>query len=194
MVAHVTGAIEDQSLIIGPQTFLEIKNLIRGAEQAGEVNLHVFYQPDGQDQEYLYDLDPLERGDSMEIQSILGSTWLVRNSETKELLVRYTVVRPTEDSNLVILSNSSTVVEDPTSRMNTKINFINELGFTILILKVDEQTLEEEPIAEIVNHDKLLVDTLVGQEFLVRKADDNTLGAVVLAALEEQVCPLGDET
>lgn len=34
----------------------------------------------------------------------------------------------------------------------------------------------------------------MGEEFLVRKEEDNTLGAVVIGALDEQTCPLGDET
>lgn len=43
VIAHVTGAVEDQFLVVGPQTFLEIKNSIRDTSNAEEVTLHVFY-------------------------------------------------------------------------------------------------------------------------------------------------------
>lgn len=44
MVAHIVGAVEDQFLIVGPQTFLEIKNSIREQkDEEAEVNFHVFY-------------------------------------------------------------------------------------------------------------------------------------------------------
>lgn len=49
-------------------------------------------------------------------------------------------------------------------------------------------------MTELQNHGRLTAEGLVGQEFLVRKQEDNTLGAVVIGALEEQTCPLGDET
>lgn len=93
LIAHVIGSVEDQFIVVGPQTFLEIKNSIREQNNDDEeVNFHVFYQPPGQDKEYLYDTDVLEKGDSIEIECLLGSTWLVRNQD-KELLVRYTVNR-----------------------------------------------------------------------------------------------------
>lgn len=73
----------------------------------------------------------------MEIECLLGSTWLVRNSVSHDLLVKYVVTRSSEDTNLVVLSNSSTVLDDPANPMASKIHFINELGFTVLIFKQD---------------------------------------------------------
>ena len=64
----------------------------------------------------------------------------------------------------------------------SKIHFINELGFTVLIFKINQESLEEEIIAEVENHGQIQADGFVGQEFLVRKLEDNTLGAVVVAA------------
>ena len=43
VVANITGGSIDQFLIIGPQTFLEIKNSIRATDQIEDVTLHVFY-------------------------------------------------------------------------------------------------------------------------------------------------------
>ena len=194
VVAHISGGSADQFLLIGPQTFLEIKNSIRAAT-VEEVTLHVYYQPPDRDEEYLYDPDVLERGDSMEIECLLGSTWLVRNAVTHDLLMRYTVNRQSEDTNLVVLSNSSTVLDDPANAMATKIHFINELGFPVLIYKQDPSSPgEEQLLTQLQNHGQLQTDAFVGEEFLVRKEEDNTLGAVVLGALDEQTCPLGDET
>lgn len=155
VIAHVTGGCADQFLLIGPQTFLEIKNSIRAAT-VEEVTLHVYYQPPDQDEEYLYDADVLERGDSMEIECLLGSTWLVRNSVSHDLLMRYTVSRQAEDTNLVVLSNSSTVLDDPENPMATKIHFINELGFTVLIYKQDPTAPgQEQLLTQLLNHGQL---------------------------------------
>lgn len=82
----------------------------------------------------------------MEIECLLGSTWIVRNSITDELLVRYTVSREAEDTNLVVLSSSSTVVDDLQNAMATKMHFINELGFTVLIYKQDPSSPDQEQL------------------------------------------------
>lgn len=95
---------------------------------------------------------------------------------------------------MVVLSNSPTVLDQAPSAKETKIHFINELGFSVLIYKQDLETAAEELVTEVQNHGRLTAGGLVGQEFLVRKQEDNTLGAVVVGALEEQTCPLGDET
>ena len=63
-----------------------------------------------------------------------------------------------------------------------------------MIYRLDPASAAEELLTELSNHGRLTAEGLVGQEFLVRKQEDNTLGAVVIGALEEQTCPLGDET
>lgn len=53
----------------------------------------IYHEPPNQSSRYLYDADILERGDSIEIECVLGSTWLICNSQTKEVLIRYTVTK-----------------------------------------------------------------------------------------------------
>ena len=73
----------------------------------------------------------------MEIECLLGSTWVVRNSATDEMLIRYVVHREAEDTNLVVLSSSPTVCEDEGDAPATKIHFVNELGFPVLVYWMD---------------------------------------------------------
>jgi len=196
-VAHIVGAAEDQFVTVGPQTFLEIKNSCQPSEDQEEVSLRVYYQPHDQAEEFLYDPDVLERGDAMEIECLLGTTWVVRNSATDEMLIRYLVHREAEDTNLVVLSSSPTVCEDEGDAPATKIHFINELGFPVVVywmdLSAEAPDSCEQPQARLQNHESCILETFVGEEFLVRKEEDSTLGAVVVAAITEQACPLGDE-
>ena len=73
-----------------------------------------------------------------------------------------------------MLSNNSTVPDElgneSTPEVDTsKIEFINELGFPVLIFKIQKETLEEQLVTEIENHGRVEALGMLGQEFIVRK-------------------------
>lgn len=114
--------------------------------------MQVYYKPPSVNDKYLYESDFLDRGDSIQIECVLGSTWLICNAITGKELVNYTIQRQQEDTNLVILSNLSTVPDQvsQTDQQIGKIEFQNELGFPVSIFIVKKDTESAEPLEEIL--------------------------------------------
>ena len=86
--------------------------------------MKIYYKPPSVGLKYLYESDSLDRGDSIQIECVLGSTWLVCNAVTGKELVNYTIQRQQEDTNLVILSNLSTI-PDQVSEIDQRAGIID---------------------------------------------------------------------